>query len=148
MGKIFDKVLGVMGIEVDEEEVIDHESSWSEPDRVKRQKKGNLVSLPGQRPVTVMLVKAASYDEVETIAQNIKERRSVIVNFDEVEKETAQRKIDFLSGTVFALDGTVQKVSQGTFLFATCNVDVVGQIIEGEKEKAFFKGFSWVNRKV
>ncbi|MGI6686029.1 MAG: cell division protein SepF [Bacillota bacterium] len=145
MGKIFDKVLGAIGFEV-EEEIEENESPWPEQNRVKRQKKGNLVSLPGQRPVTMMLFKAESFNEIENIAQNLKERRPVIVNFDDVEKEVAQRMIDFLSGTVFALDGTVQKVSQSTFLFATCNVDVVGQIIEEEKERAFFKGFAW-NRK-
>lgn len=144
MSKIFDKVLGAIGFEVEEEELVETgESQWSETDRIKRQKKTNLLSLPTQRPVTMMLLKAQSYDEVESIAQNIKERRSVIVNFEEVEKETAQRMIDFLSGAVFALDGVVQKVSVGTFLFAACNVDVVGQINEEEREKAFFKGFSW-----
>lgn len=144
MSKLFDKVMGAIGFEVDEEEIVESiDSQWSDTDRVKRQKKANLLSLPTQRPVTMMLLKAESYDEVESIAQNIKERRSVIVNFEQVDKEIAQRMIDFLSGAVFALDGTVEKVSVGTFLFATCNVDVVGQITEEERGKAFFKGFSW-----
>ncbi|HHT64158.1 MAG: cell division protein SepF [Bacillota bacterium] len=147
MGKIFNKFLDAIGLEVNEEEIVENDSSWPESDRVKRQKKGNLVSLPTQRPVTMMLVKANSFDEVENIAQNIKERRSVIVNFDETEKETAQRMIDFLSGTVFALEGTVQKVSQNTFLFATSNLDVIGQIIEDDKEKTIFKGFVWNKNK-
>ncbi|MEL7567785.1 MAG: cell division protein SepF [Dehalobacterium sp.] len=144
MSKLFDKVMGAIGFEVEEEEIMESaEPQWSDTDRVKRQKKSNLLSLPTQRPVTMMLLKAESYDEVESIAQNIKERRSVIVNFEQVDKEVAQRMIDFLSGAVFALDGTVEKVSVGTFLFATCNVDVVGQITEEEKERNFFKGFSW-----
>lgn len=144
MAKFFDKVMGAIGFEVDEEEIVENnEAQWPDSDRFKRQKKANLLSLPTQRPVTMMLKKAESYDEVESIAQNIKERRSVIVNFEQVDKEIAQRMIDFLSGAVFALDGTVQKVSVGTFLFATNNVDVIGQISDEEREKVYFKGFPW-----
>ncbi|MCR6544537.1 cell division protein SepF [Dehalobacterium formicoaceticum] len=149
MSKILDKMMGAIGFEVaEEEEIIETtEENYAQNDREKRQKKANLLGLPSQRPVTMMLVKAESYDEVESIGQNIKERRPVIVNFDDVDKETAQRMIDFLSGAVFALDGSVQKVSMGTFLFATTNLDVVGQIaaeyVEEYKENNFFKGFAW-----
>lgn len=146
MSKLMDKVMNVIGFEVEEEEFIENnDSQWQETENTKRQKKSNLLSLPTQKPVTVMLVKADVYDEVESIAQNIKERRSVIVNFEQVDKEVAQRMIDFLSGAVFALEGTVEKVSAGTFLFATSNMDVMGRINEMEegKEKSIFKGFSW-----
>ncbi|MGI6677539.1 MAG: cell division protein SepF [Dehalobacterium sp.] len=144
MSKIFDKMMGAIGFEVEEEIIETTEENNAQYDRERRQqKKANLLGLPSQRPVTVMLVKADSYEEVESIGQNIKERRPVIVNFDDVDKETAQRMIDFLSGAVFALDGTVRKVSVGTFLFATTNLDIVGQITEDYKENSFFKGFTW-----
>jgi len=147
VSKIIDKVMGVIGFEVEDGETEDRlESQMEDSDRIRRQKKANLLSLPTQRPVTMMLIKAKSFDEVESVAQNIKERRPVIVNFDEADKDTAQRMVDFLSGSVFALDGSVQKVAAGTFLFATCNVDVVGQINEEDREKAFFKGFSWTKK--
>ncbi len=146
MSKLLDKVMGVIGFETDNECMEPEESYLTEPEKDKKQKRANLLSLPTQKPVAMILVRAKSYEEVESIAQNIKERRSVIVNFEEVEKDTAQHMIDFLSGAVFALDGVVQKVSIETFLFATCNLDVVGQITDEEREKIFFKGFSWTKK--
>jgi len=148
MGRIVDKFLGVIGLEVEDElegqvEQVSEVGGEKEYNRPSR--KGQLIGLPSQRQTTVILVKARAFDEVESIAQNIKERRSVIVNVEDVEKEVAQRMIDFLSGSVFALDGNVQKVSSGTFLFATCNVDVVGQIWE-EQDRSLAKFVSWVKK--
>lgn len=147
MSKILDKFLGVIGVEVEEEETLEPvETSWVDAEKSKRQRKNNLLSLPTPKASTMMLFKAKAYEEVESIAQHIKQRRSVIVNFEEVDKETAQSMVDFLSGAVFALDGSVQKVSLGTFLFATNNMDVMGQINEEDKEKAFFKGLAWTKK--
>lgn len=148
MSKILDKFLGVIGVEVEEEDEITgmEDEQWLGRETSRKQRKNNVLNLPTQRPVTVMLVKAKSYDEVESIAQHIKERRSVVVNLEDLEKDAGQRMVDFLSGTVFALDGTVQKVAAGTFIFATNNVDVVGQINEVDKENAFFKCLSRVKK--
>ncbi|NMA15059.1 MAG: cell division protein SepF [Clostridia bacterium] len=147
MSKLVDKLLGVIGVEVEEEEVMEERDVLpAERDGFIRNKKSNLVGLPTQRPTTVMLVKAKSFDEAESIARQIKERRSLIVNLEEADKEEAQRMVDFLSGTVFALDGTVQKVAFGTFLFATSNVDVVGRILEDEKETPISKLMPWTKK--
>lgn len=149
MSRIVDKFLGVIGLEVEDElgESGEHlEEVTGEREMPRHSKKGQLIGLPSQRQSTMILVKARSFDEVESIAQNIKDRRSVIVNVEDVEKEVAQRMIDFLSGAVFALDGSVQKVSAGTFLFATCNVDVVGQIWEEERDRALAKFVSWAKK--
>lgn len=145
MSKMMDKFMGVLGYELDDEETIteQHKEEGIEPEEGKRNKKNNLLSLPSQRSVKMALVKPQSYNEVESIAEHIKERRPVIVNLEEVEKEVAQRIVDFLSGCVFSLEGVVQKVSQGIFFFATNNIDVINQIMEEEKEKSFF---NWPSR--
>jgi cell division inhibitor SepF len=80
----------------------------------------------------MVLVKAKSYDELQGIAKNIKDQKVVIVNFEEMDKETAQRMVDFLSGAVFALEGQPKKVSGSTFLFSTSQVDLAGQIMDPE----------------
>ena len=54
----------------------------------------------------------------------MKSRRPVIVNMEEIEKSLARRITDFVGGAVFALDGTVQKVSGSIMLFAPANVEV------------------------
>ncbi|MCI8336991.1 MAG: cell division protein SepF [Peptococcaceae bacterium] len=127
---------------------------WGEPEP-KKNKKSNLMSIPTQNKVLDMvLVKAESYDDMQTIAQHIKEERVVIVNFEDMSKDVAQRMVDFLSGAVFALDGVPKKVSGGTFLFSSRNVDLTGKIMDGEQEfssafnfgsnlKNESKGFKW-----
>lgn len=146
MSRIVDKVLGVMGLEVDEGTEDQVEETGGEREFPRSGRKGQLVGLPTQRQTTMILVKAKSFDEVESIAQHIKERRSVIINLEDADKDVAQRMVDFLSGSVFALDGTVQKVSAATFLFATGGVDVVGQICEEDKDKVLAKFVSWAKK--
>ena len=78
----------------------------------------------------MVLVKATSYDDMQEIANHIKDRKVAVVNFEEMDKEVAQRMVDFLSGATFALDGVPRKVSGGTFIFSSSNVDMSGQIME------------------
>jgi len=93
-------------------------------------------------PVQVVLVKAKRFTEVERIAENIKSRRSVIINFEEMDRDEAQRTVDFLSGSTFAMNGSVQKISKCTFVFAVGQVDLVGRIEEISREhEGFFAGF-------
>ncbi len=108
---------------------------WQEPD-IKKSRKPQLVAAPnGNKSMEMLLIKAKSYDDMQSIAQNIKERKVVIVNFEDIDKETAQRMVDFLSGAVFALDGVPRKVSGGTFLFSSSRVDLTGQIMEAEQSE-------------
>lgn len=115
---------------------------WQEPE-VKKTRRGQTVNVPtsgGSKTMEMTLIKAKSYDDMQSIAQNIKERKVVIVNFEDLEKETAQRMVDFLSGAVFALDGVPKKVSRGTFLFSTSQVDLEGQIMENDANTPSFEG--------
>ena len=90
-----------------------------------------------RRPAAVqmVLVRAKRFSEVERIAENLRQRRSVIINFDEMDKKDAQRMIDFLSGTTFAMKGSIQMVSKCTFVFAVGQVDLVGRIEEMSRDQ-------------
>ena len=65
------------------------------------------------------------YDDAQSIADNLKSNKPIIVNMEELEGETAQRVLDFLLGAVYALDGTVSKISRGIFLVAPKNCNVI-----------------------
>lgn len=91
-----------------------------------------------QSPVQMVLVKAKRFSEVERIAENLRQQRSVIINFDEMDKNDAQRTIDFLSGVAFAMKGTVQKVSKCTIVFAVGRIDLVGRIEEMSSREGVF----------
>ncbi len=100
----------------------------------KAAKKANLIAVPSKSKssdnLEIVLFKAKTYDDMQEIARHIKERKIAVVNFEEMDKATAQRMVDFLSGAAFALDGVPRKVSGGTFIFSSSKVDMSGQIME------------------
>ena len=125
-------------------------SFWNEREGSKNTKT-NLVTIPTRdQAMEMILIKATSYDDLQDIAYNIKNRKVVVVNFEDMDKEIAQRMVDFLSGSVYALDGQPKKVSGGTFIFSSSTVDLSGQIMDGDnafsadfkamKNSPWFKG--------
>jgi|SRR5690625_418224 len=90
----------------------------------------NVVSLSAiQQPNSkVILCEPKSYNEVQEIADNILNKRSVVINLQRVDSEQAKRIVDFLSGTVYAVKGDIQKLGIATFLCTPENVDVSGTI--------------------
>ncbi|UOF89169.1 cell division protein SepF [Fodinisporobacter ferrooxydans] len=93
-------------------------------------RKGTVVSLHAQKQVKVVLCEPQGYDDAASIADHLRNRRSVIVNLHKSPYEQAVRIIDFLSGTTYALSGTMQKLGPQVFLYAPENVDIQGSISE------------------
>ncbi|ARF15254.1 MULTISPECIES: cell division protein SepF [Sporosarcina] len=83
-----------------------------------------------QKSSKVILLEPRSYAEVEDIAEHLKNRRSVVVNLQQIERDQGFRIIDFLSGTVYALGGDIQRIGADIFLCAPDNVEVAGKITE------------------
>ncbi len=110
-------------------------------------KKSNIVNIhSASSPMKVVLVEPSSYDEVQSICDDLRSKKPVIVNFEEMDKDVAKRMVDFISGAVYALDGTIQKVSNGIVLVAPSNVDVLGNIKGSVNDDNFdLEGiFSWL----
>lgn len=89
-------------------------------------RRGTLVSLPSQTrdSFKVLVVEPRSFDEVQTIVDQLKSRRPVILNLESLDKDLASRILNFLNGAVYALGGETQKVATGIFFFAPTGVDV------------------------
>ena len=87
-----------------------------------------------QRQVKVMVVEPASFDDAQSIADHLKLRKPVVVNLENTDPEIAKRMIDFVSGTTYALNGTIQKVGHNIFLCAPSNVDVAYNTKEADLE--------------
>lgn len=109
----------------------EQENSYYEPGYEEEQRSR-------RTPARVILVKAKKFSEVKRIAENLKQDRSVIINFEDMEKAEAQRTIDFMSGTTFAQDGHIQKISHCTFIFAVGSVDLIGRIEEIKDTESYF----------
>ncbi|MDI6710600.1 MAG: cell division protein SepF [Thermoanaerobacterales bacterium] len=147
MAKLMDKVLGFIGFD-EEEPAGDH----SQPERQAEEaqeglynapskKKGAVLSLHSQRQMRVVVTEPRTFDEVQEIADHLKNRRPVVVNLEKAEADLARRIVDFLMGTTYGLNGGLQKVGAGIFLFVPSNVDIDGTLKGTEPEKGLF---SWM----
>ena len=76
----------------------------------------------------MMLLEPRAYSESQQIADYLKERNAVVVNLKRVTPDQAKRIVDFLSGTLYAIGGDLQKLGGGIFLCTPNNVNVEGQI--------------------
>lgn len=103
-------------------------SDKHEKDEPKK-KKENIVSLQSvQSQAKVVLSEPRRYEEIQDIADHVVNRRSVVINLQRVSKEEATRIVDFLSGTVYAVSGDIQKLGPHTFLCTPDNVEIEGAI--------------------
>jgi cell division inhibitor SepF len=105
---------------------------------VQQQQKQNVVSLQSvQKSSKVFLVEPRVYAEAQDIADQLKNRRAVVVNLQRIDKEQGKRIVDFLSGTVYAIGGDIQKVGTDIFLCTPDNVEVSGNISQILQETEF-----------
>ena len=91
------------------------------------------VSIPGNGKM--ILLEPRAFTESQQIADHLKKRNTVVVNMKRVTSEQAKRIIDFLSGTVYAIGGDLQKIGVGIFLCTPKNVNVEGTISEDDGKK-------------
>ena len=86
----------------------------------------------------VVLFHAKTFDDAAKAADELRKRKAVILNMENVDKSLTRRVVDFLSGSVYALDGRVKKVAQSTYLFCPHNMDVVGDLESYQAESDSF----------
>ncbi|NPV52486.1 MAG: cell division protein SepF [Firmicutes bacterium] len=142
---ILDRVLDFMGFggEPDEAEgeydVYDSRGARSDP-RADSRATRKLVPLKTAKQARLVITEPARFEDVQEVADNLKGRRPVIVNVDALEKDVARRVLDFAAGVTYALDGGMQKVGEGIFLFTPSNFDVAGEIQsgDGDEDSTFF----------
>lgn len=80
----------------------------------------------------MILLEPRAYSESQQIADHLKKKNTVVVNMKRVTPDQAKRIVDFLSGTVYALGGDLQKIGGGIFLCTPKNVDVEGAITDDD----------------
>lgn len=85
----------------------------------------------------VVLFHAKTFDDAARAADELRKKKAVILNMENVDKGLTRRVVDFLSGSVYALDGTVKKVAMSTYLFCPHNMDIVGDFETPTEMEAF-----------
>ena len=137
MAGILNKLMDFIGIEDTEyeEEYFDDEMNVAEENVLSLGNRGrkkaavngsNVVSLPTAASMKMVVYHPVSYEDTQNIIDNLKSRKPVIVNMEELDLDCAQRILDFMAGAVYALNGTIYRVSRGIFTVAPNNYDVIG----------------------
>ena len=108
---------------------MENEPSLEEEEEGTQKKSGRhkatLISLPSPKKQEIVVLEPLSLDEARQVADQLKSRKSIIVNVKKADKEMARRIVDFLSGICYALDGHVQLIAETIFVFAPSNVGIV-----------------------
>ncbi|MBQ8210531.1 MAG: cell division protein SepF [Clostridia bacterium] len=87
----------------------------------------------------VVLTKPEKFFDAKEIADNLNEKRTVVLNLESTNKDEALRLLDFLSGVAYANDGEIKKIAKSTFIITPYNVDVMGDLLyELESNGVFF----------
>jgi cell division inhibitor SepF len=133
---VMNKFMNFLGLQ-EEEEVIEREKVVEEMDDAetnpyeqRNKNKANVVSIHSQKNSRVVLSEPRSYDETQDIADHLRSRRAVVVNLQRVRSDIAVRIVDFLSGTVYALNGSISKLGPNIFMCTPDSVDIHGHISE------------------
>lgn len=93
------------------------------------QQSATVVSLQSiQKSSKVVLIEPRVYAEAQDISEHLKNKRAVVVNLQRIERDQGIRIVDFLSGTVYALGGDIQRIGTDIFLCVPDNVEVAGAI--------------------
>lgn len=148
MGKMFSSIKNMMGFEdeelyddydqeeYEEEEMETPKESYSVLGRRREQKEVNkVVNLHGGQ-TKVHIIKPNTFDEAPQISDSLKANKIVVVNTSGLEPRTAQRLLDFIAGSTYALGGDLQEVENGVYVLSPSTVEVSRET----KEESSLKG--------
>ncbi len=141
-GAMMNKVLDFLGIEQEENDddkldnkyIYDYEDEDEDEEQERKLfgKKNKVVNMPQAQQVKMVVFQVTSFDQAETICNLLKEKQSVVVSFEYVNKDVARRVVDFISGAAHALDGHIQKVSNAIFILAPYNYEIANELAREE----------------
>ena len=90
--------------------------------------------------MNVVVIEPQTFDDAQQVAVNLQKKKPVVLNFEKTEKSVANRIIDFISGTTYALNGDIKKISNNVILCAPSNVNVS----YSEEEHRLGDDMSWL----
>lgn len=124
---IIDKMKNFVTTEDSEEEYID-EYEEEQEETISRYETKKAPINQTAKETTMVLFEPRSFEESVEIAKHLKSRRAAVVNLHKLQRDYAQRTLDFLTGVVTALDGSIQKIGHNVVLCTPKNVGVDGRI--------------------
>ena len=116
----------------DVEEENENEIEDSDERKIWGRKNSKVVSMPQVQQVKMVISQPTTFEQSEYICDLLKEKKSIIVNLEYVNKDIARRIVDVVSGAVHALDGHIKKISNSIFLVAPYNYDIENEMAREE----------------
>ena len=99
--------------------------------RVKADERRNkVVNIHATTQLKVILVKPERFENASEIADQLKDKRTVVLNLESTNNDVARRLIDFLSGVAYAGEGKIKKVAANTYIITPYHVDIEGDLID------------------
>lgn len=89
---------------------------------------GHVVSSSHSNKQEVILFRPVNFNDASKAADDLRARRVVVVNLENVDKAMARRVVDFLSGCAYSIDGSVKKIAQAAYLFCPSHLMVTGDL--------------------
>lgn len=146
MGSFMNKMMNVMGLGEEETKTEETTPVFESKRREKDEdstlglgsKKGKVVNIHTTTQLKVVVIQPTSYNDAQDVADHLKNKKPIVVNLERLDKEDARKMVDFLSGAVYALDGSMQKVANGILLLAPYNVGIMGDFSSELKSNGIF----------
>ncbi|HAN09394.1 MAG TPA: hypothetical protein DCP90_02140 [Clostridiales bacterium] len=144
MKKIFNKIMGAMGM-------VEYEDDYDMHDNKRTEEKGDsigfgfntgsiidesnlkayglnnnskIVNIHNNAQIKMVVVCPQSYEEAREVCDYVRARKPVVVNLENMDHTVGQRVMDFLSGSCYSLNGDIKRVTKNIFVFAPDNVDI------------------------
>ena len=93
-------------------------------------RRSKVVNIHATTQLKVVLVKPERFENASEIADQLKDKRTVVLNLESTNKDVARRLIDFLSGVAYAGEGKIKKVAANTYIITPYHVDIEGDLID------------------
>ena len=114
---------------------INKDDEDDKPAPIKKDK--GYMNINTRAKLQVVLVKPEAFEDARDIADNLISKKTVILNIENIDKETSRRLIDFLSGVAYAQGGNIKRVANRTYIITPYNVDILGDVLESINTDGF-----------
>ena len=94
------------------------------------ERRNKVVNIHATTQLKVVLVKPERFENASEIADQLKDKRTVVLNLESTNKDVARRLIDFLSGVAYAGEGKIKKVAANTYIITPYHVELEGDLID------------------
>ena len=105
---------------------------------IQNKKNNKVVNIHTSLSTKVIISKPVQYDDATEICESLKSRKIVVINTSSLENKIAQRLLDFVSGSCYALGGELQEIERGVYLLSPSNVEVTCELKNEISNKALF----------